>query len=113
MGIQSVLARNAKRLRTLQGRSQRDMAMIAAVSQKTISNLETPDSQISPKLSTVAAIARYFRIHPAIMLMDGITDDALTDVELGSMIEQFAGLPQRRKRQIMDLISDLSSLGSD
>lgn len=110
MGIQAVLARNAKRLRALQGKSQRDMSLLAGVSQKTISNLEWPESPISPKLSTVEAIARYFKLHPAILLMDGITDDVLTDREVGAMIETFAALPQRRKRQIMDLIADLGSI---
>ncbi len=107
---QAVLARNIKRLRALQGKSQRDMSLIAGVSQKTISNLEWPESPISPKLSTVEAVARYFRIHPAILLLDGVTDDSLTDRKVGMMIEQFASLTERRKRQIIELIDDFNSI---
>jgi len=109
-GIQATLARNAKRLRALEGKSQRDMSLLAGVSQKTISNLEWSESPISPKLSTVESVARYFRLHPAILLLDNVTDDALTDRELGSMIEAFAALPQRRKRQIMELINDFNAM---
>lgn len=107
---QAVLARNVKRLRALQGKSQRDMSVLAGVSQKTISNLEWPESPISPKLSTVESVARYFKLHPAILLLDGVTDDALTDRKVGLMIEQFAGLTERRKRQIIELIEDFSSI---
>lgn len=110
MGIQETLARNAKRLRTLQGKSQREMSLLAGVSQKTISNLEWPESPISPKLSTVESVAGYFRLHPAILLLDGITDEALTDKDIGNMIERFAALPHARKRQIMDLIADFNNL---
>jgi len=110
-GIQSVLARNAKRLRILQGKSQREMSALAGVSQKTISNLEWAESPISPKLSTVEAVATYFRLHPAILLLDGISDEALTDRHVGLMIEQFAKLPEGRKRQIMSLVNDFHKIG--
>lgn len=109
-GVQAILARNAKRLRVLKGKSQRDMSLSAGVSQKTISNLEWPESPISPKLSTVEAVARYFKLHPAILLIDDVPDDALTDRDLGAMIEDFVSLPHRRKRQIMDLIADFKSI---
>lgn len=110
-GIQSVLARNAKRLRILQGKTQREMSELAGVSQKTISNLEVANSPISPKLSTVEAIAAYFRLHPAVLLLDGVTDEALTDRQIGAMIEQFARLPDSRKRQIMSLVDDFHKIG--
>jgi len=107
---QAVLANNVKRLRALQGKSQREMALLAGVSQKTISNLEFDASPVSPKLSTVESIARYFKLHPSVLLLDGVTDDALTDRQVGVMIERFAALPERRKRQIIDLIDDFSHM---
>lgn len=108
--VQAVLAENAYRLRTLKRKSQKEIADIAGVSQKTISNLEMPDSPISPKLATIEAIAKAFGLHPAVLLLEGVTDDALTDKHVGTMIEQFARLPARRKRQIMELISDYTRL---
>lgn len=108
--IQTVLANNAHRLRVLMRKTQREISAMAGVSQKTISNLETPDSPVSPKLATIEAIARSFKLHPAILLLDGITDEALTDRQLGVMIEQFARLPEHRKKQIMDMIADFTKL---
>lgn len=108
--IQAVLATNVKRLRALQRKSQREMSALAGVSQKTISNLEWAESPISPKLSTVEAVADYFRLHPAVLLLDEVSDDALTDRQVGLMIEQFAKLPERRKRQIMDLVGDFNKI---
>ena len=111
-GIQAVLARNAKRLRALQGKSQREMSALAGVSQKTISNLEWAESPISPKLSTIESVAGYFRLHPAVLLMEGVTDEALTDREVGQMIEKFARLPDKRKRQILDLVNDFNQISA-
>ena len=110
--VQKVLAENARRLRVLMRKTQRDIASMCDVSQKTISNLETPDSPISPKLATIEALASGFKLHPAMLLLDKITDDALTDRQVGVMIEEFAALPASRKRQVMDLISDFSRLES-
>lgn len=110
LDAQSVLAKNVKRLRKLQSKSQRQMSDQAGVSQKTISNLETEDSPVSPKLATVSAVANYFKIHPAMLLIEGVTDDALTDSQTKRMVESFARLPERRKRQVMDLIEDYSKL---
>lgn len=108
--LQAVLADNAHRLRTLNRKTQKDISVISGLSQKTISNLESPDSPMSPKLVTVEAIAGSFRLHPAILLIDGITDEALTDRQVGLMIEQFAQLPEHRKRQVIALIEDFSNL---
>jgi len=108
--IQRVLADNARRLRVLMRKTQKDISAMCGVSQKTISNLETPDSPMSPKLSTVESLAAGFKLHPAILLLEGITDEALTDRQVGVMIEEFAALPAQRKRQVMDLISDFSRL---
>jgi len=108
--IQSVLANNARRLRLLARKSQMEVAKIAGVSQKTICNLEAPDAVVSPKLATIEALARGFHLHPAVLLLEGITDEALTDRQLGLMIEKFVQLPDHRKRQIMDLIADFARL---
>jgi len=83
---------------------------MAGLSQKTISNLESPASPMSPKLATVEAVATCFRLHPAILLLDGVTDEALTDRQVGIMIENFAQLSEYRKRQVIELISDFSNL---
>ena len=109
-GMQAVLAKNLKRLRELQGKSQRQMATIAKVSQKTISNLELVDSGQAPKLTTIEYVADYFKLHPSLLLMDGLSDEALTDSEVSKMIEQFARLPMKRKKQIMELVSDFTKL---
>lgn len=109
--LQNVLGRNLKRLRALRGDiSQRNMARIAGVSQKTISNLEVPDGAISPRLVTIEEVADYFDIHPSILLMEDVTDDALTDREVSKMVVAFAQLPSKRKRQILDLIDDFSKI---
>lgn len=108
--LQAVLANNAHRLLALKRKTQKEVAIIAGLSQKTISNLESPDSPMSPKLITVEAIATSFKLHPAILLLDGITDEALTDRQVGVMIEQFAQLPEHRKRQVIALIEDFSNL---
>lgn len=108
--IQTVLANNARRLRVLMRKTQKEISVMAGISQKTISNLETPDSPVSPKLATIEAVASGFKLHPAMLLLDGITDDALTDRQVGLMIEQFARLPEHRKKQVMELIADFTRL---
>ena len=110
--LQNVLASNLKRLRILKGVSQERLAEIIDVAQKTISNLEVEDQPISPKLNTIEKVAQYFGLHPSIMLMDGITDDALTDESVKYMCERFAALPPHRKQQIMGLIDDFAQLES-
>lgn len=110
--LQEVLANNARRLRVLKRQTQKDISVSAGLSQKTVSNLEAPDSPTSPKLSTVESLANCFKLHPAILLLDGITDETLTDRQVGVMIEKFAQLPEHRKRQVIDLIGDFISLES-
>jgi len=108
--LQNVLAHNASRLRMVMGKTQKQIAVMAGVSQKTISTLETQDSPISPRLATLEAVATSFKLHPAILLLEGITDEALTDREVGIMIEKFAALPAHRKRQIIEMIRDYHAL---
>lgn len=52
--LQNVLAHNASRLRMVMGKTQKQIAVMAGVSQKTISTLETQDSPISPRLARLA-----------------------------------------------------------
>lgn len=107
---EQIFGRNVRRLRELKKVNQEKMGRIAGVSQKTISNLESPDSDISPQMKTVAEVADYFEIHPAMLIMSDITDDSLTDSEVSVMIERFAQLAPEHKRRIMDLIDDLWQL---
>lgn len=107
---EKIFGRNVKRLRELQKINQAEMARIAGVSQKTISNLENAESMTSPQMKTVAKVAEYFSIHPAILIMEDLTDDSLTDKEVSLMLQRFAQLSPSHKRRIMDLISDLWQL---
>ena len=104
---EEILGRNLKRLRLLRGVTQSKMAGIAGVSQKTISNLENADSMTSARMETVTKVAEYFSVHPAVLMMDHITDDTLTDTEVSVMVERFAQLSAEHKRRIMDMINDL------
>lgn len=107
---EQIFGRNLKRLRDLEGVTQTKMAKIAGVSQKTISNLENAESITPPRMETISKVANYFSIHPAILIMEDLTDDALTDKQVSVMIERFAQLAPDHKRRIMDLISDLWQL---
>lgn len=104
--IEKTLGRNLRRLRDLKGVSQTEMARIAGVSQKTVSNLENEQSVVSPKLQTLISVGEYFKIHPGVLLMTDLTDDSLTDSEVSLMLERFAQLEVPHKRRIMDLIGD-------
>lgn len=108
--MELVLGRNLLRLRQLQNVPQTKMAKIAGVSQKTISNIENANSGVSPKLQTICQVADYFGIHPSVLLIDNLTDDALTDKSVSLMLQRFVQLAPEHKTRIMDLIGDLWKL---
>lgn len=108
--VDRTLRKNLKRLRQLRGVTQKDMGRIAGVAQKTVSNLENPESGITPRLETIVRVASYFSIHPAMLLMEDLSDDSLTDSEVSIMLERFTQLQPEHKRRIMDLIGDYWSL---
>lgn len=104
--VEKTLGRNLRRLRELKGVSQEKMGVIAGVSQKTVSNLESEQSIVSPKLSTLISVAEYFQIHPGILVMTDLTDNSLTNREVSEMLEKFVQLSPPHQRRLMDLIGD-------
>ena len=90
--VEETLGKNLRRLRELRGVSQTEMSKIAGVSQKTVSNLENRETEVSPKLQTIIRVADYFKVHPGILLTADLTDDSLTNREVSLMLERFAQL---------------------
>ena len=100
----AIIARNVEALRKHHGWSQAVLAKKAGVGQRTISNMENPDTETTPTTDRVEAVARVFGLElyqitmplPVDLLIDigGITKviDAYTHTEASrrGAVEQIA-----------------------
>lgn len=111
--LEAVLGENVRRLRRLAGKSQSQIGKESDLSQKTVSNMEQDGEMGSPKLDSVGGIARYFRVHPALLLIDNLPDEALKDQRVSEMLAAFARLDHDYQAKVMDLIEDYSKLSSE
>lgn len=110
--IEAVIGSNVRRLRALHDVSQAEMGRKSGVSQKTISNIERDGEIASPKAGSLDLVARYFSIHPALLMIENLPDEALQSSKVSEMMVQFAQLDHHHQRRIQELIADFSRLSA-
>lgn len=108
--IEAVIGSNVRRLRALHDVSQAEMGRKSGVSQKTISNIERDGEIASPKAGSLDLVARYFSVHPALLMIENLPDEALQSSKVSEMMVQFAQLDHQHQRRIQELIADFSRL---
>ncbi|WP_417518814.1 helix-turn-helix domain-containing protein [Marinobacter sp.] len=108
--IEVVIGRNVRRLRALRGVSQAEVGRSSIISQKTMSNIERDGEAGSVRAESLDKIARYFGVHPALLLIDNLPDEALANGRVSDMMVQFARLDHAYQKRIQDLIADFTQL---
>jgi len=101
------IARNIKSLREHRQLSQKELARMAGVSQRTVSNIENADSEITPTTDSVEAVAGAFGLmlfHVAMPL----SIDILLDIgSLNRMINTFAHV-DKDGRETIERVANLA-----
>ena len=99
------LARNIKALRLDAGWTQDDLRLRAGISQKTISNMESPDKTGSPYLHNIEAVAAVFGLQAWQLLIPWLPDELARNPRLGRLVRGYAQLSDDG-RETVDKIVD-------
>ena len=85
-----VLARNVKVLRGEAGWNQKELAKRAKMSQKTISNIESPKNVKSPYLHIIEQVAHVFGLEAWQLLIPDLPDELVRNTRLGRLVRAYA-----------------------
>lgn len=99
------LARNIKALRLDAGWTQEELRIRAGISQKTISNMESPDKTGSPYLNNIEAVAAVFGLQAWQLLIPWLPDELARNPRLVRLVRGYAQLSDDG-RETVDKIVD-------
>lgn len=95
-----IFSDNLKRIKDERGINQAEMAKHLSISQQALSKIERrPDGHCDPKLSTVAEVAKAFRMPGFAMLIKDVAAPDSSDML--ELIEMFSGLTPGRRLAIL------------
>lgn len=87
------LAANFRFLRHQTAMAQSAVARASGVSQKTISNLENPDSDSTPLVTNVEKLCRYYGVCPSSLLALNFSESGVEPQHFSDMIAHFVVAP--------------------
>ena len=102
------LAANFSFLRSRAGKSQREIAEVSGVSQKTISSMEDPGAKNSPVVTNVEKLAECYRVPLGALFEEDLSQQGSDIDGLMLWMRCYAGLTGAQQRMLLNLARELT-----
>ncbi|HBO92565.1 MAG TPA: hypothetical protein DD667_04740 [Gammaproteobacteria bacterium] len=89
--------------------AQEDVAEASGVSQKTVSNVESPNSKSSPLVTNVEKLCSYYGVSPSSILALNFSESGVEPQHFSEMITQFCALNPERRALVVALAKELAT----
>lgn len=99
------LARNVKALRVAVGWSQEDLRIRAGISQKSVSNMESPHKTGSPYLDNIEAVAGAFNLEAWQLLIPWLPDELARNQRLVKLVRGYAQISDEGRETIDKILA--------
>ena len=102
MELKDILAKNLQMIAEYEGLSQRAMSIQCGVNQKSMWN--TMNGVHAVRLSNLEEIANSLRVPASMLLMDGLTIDALMSIRSEQRMIDYLSLPREKRSRVDQLV---------
>lgn len=109
----SRLGRNFRFLRDRSGLSQRSVERFSGVPQKTISNIESPGSGVSPLMANVERLAQHYGLSMASLLVMDLESRELDPGDVSELISSLSKLSETQLGLLLSLTREFASTSSE